>query len=110
MAKKTVPKKIKKEVEEFVGRLREEKLPIRSVYIFGSFAKGNANKWSDIDVCIVSPKFNNPWKAKRYLWNYLAPIRDPHQPVIEPVGYHPRDFQEGSMLIDEIRQTGIRIL
>ena len=70
MAKKRIPKKIIKTVENYTQRLSgEEKLPIEKVIIYGSYAKGKAHKWSDVDVCIISSKFKNPIDAMRFLWH-----------------------------------------
>ncbi len=44
-------------VESFKKLLEESGLVIDSMIIFGSQTKGNANKDSDIDVCVVSPDF-----------------------------------------------------
>ena len=60
MAQKRIPEKVKKEVEEYIEALRAEDLPIQAVYLFGSYAKGTAHQWSDIDLCIISPKFKRP--------------------------------------------------
>ncbi len=107
MAKKTIPKKIEKEIIEYIASLKKDRLPIRKVILFGSYAKGKQHKWSDIDVCVVSPRFKNPWKAGGYLWSkrQISDIRY----TIEPIGFSPKDFREGSSLINEIKQTGIEI-
>ncbi len=60
MARKRIPKKIIKKVEEYTSTLTNNNLPIHEVYLFGSFAKDKQHKWSDIDVCIISPKFKDP--------------------------------------------------
>lgn len=107
MAKKAIPKKVKSEISKFVNALKTDKLPIERIIIFGSYAKGKQRKWSDIDVCVISPRFKNPWKAMGYLWlkREISDVRY----AIEPVGFSPKDFREGSSLINEIKQTGIEI-
>jgi predicted nucleotidyltransferase len=68
MAKKaTLSKKIKKSVEEYIRLLKKDKLPIKKVIVFGSQAKKTTYKWSDIDVCIISPKFKDSFEALHYL-------------------------------------------
>ncbi|MFH1890945.1 MAG: nucleotidyltransferase domain-containing protein [Candidatus Kuenenbacteria bacterium] len=106
MAKKRVPKKVEKEIREYVSILKKDNLPIKQVWLFGSFASGKSHKWSDIDLCIVSPKFKNPYDAMQYLW--LKRIKDTGL-TIEPVGYSSVDFKEGSSLIEEIKNTGVRV-
>ncbi len=107
MVKKTLSKKITKEVKDYVADLKQDKLPINKVIVFGSYAKGSAHKWSDIDVCIISPKFNDSWKALQYLW--LKRTKNDAPSTIEPVGFSPKDFKEGSSLINEIKKYGVEI-
>jgi predicted nucleotidyltransferase len=37
-----------------VTLLNKEEFPVREVYLFGSYANGNPNEYSDIDLAIVS--------------------------------------------------------
>lgn len=108
MLKKRVSKEIIKIVRGYSRRLAEQdKIPIEKVIIFGSYVKGSPRKWSDIDVCIISPKFKNAFKALQFLWT-----RRNKQEVmsgLEPVGFSRKDFEEGSSLIQEIKKTGIAI-
>ncbi len=55
--RKTLSVKTKKQVKEYIGLLREDKLPINKVIVFGSQAKRMAHKNSDIDICIISSSF-----------------------------------------------------
>jgi len=106
MAQKKIPKKIKKEINEYITVLKKDHLPIRQVWLFGSYAKGNPHQWSDIDLCIISPKFKDPFHALQYLW--LKRVKDVGL-TIEPVGYSQKDFAEGSSLISEIKRHGIKM-
>jgi len=108
MVKKTIPKKVKKEINNYIQILKKDKLPIKKVILFGSYAKGTQHKWSDIDLCIISPKFKNALKALHYL-GAKRKISDV-QYVIEPLGFTPKDLQDKySSLIYEIKTTGIEI-
>ena len=106
MAQKRVPKKVKKEIRDYVRILRDDNLPIHSVILFGSYAKGTPHQWSDIDLCIVSPKFGNPILAMQYLWKKRAKNSGL---TVEPIGFSPKDFRDDSSLIHEIKKTGIKI-
>lgn len=107
MAKKTIPKKVKIEIQKFIETLKNDKLPINKVILFGSFAKGKQNAWSDIDLCVISPKFKNSFDATRYLW-MKRKIFNPRY-AIEPVGFNTKDFRDGSCLIEEIKKEGMEI-
>ncbi len=108
MVKNAIPQKVRKEVEKYISILKGDKLPIKEAILFGSYATGKQRKWSDIDLCIISPKFKNSWDATEYLW-FKRKIFDVKY-TIEPVGFSPRDFRESSSLINEIKKTGIRII
>ncbi len=108
MAKKRIPEKIKKIVRGYVERIiEEENLKVNKVAIFGSYAKGNTHKWSDIDVCVVSPRFKDEFEALRFLWTR----RNKREVMagLEPVGFSAKSFREGSSLIKEIKETGVEI-
>ena len=106
MAKK-IPKKINNAVREYVKILKKD-VPINEVIIFGSWAKGSANKKSDIDVAIISPAFLDLHEAGKYLCRKLWKVKWP----IEPIPYSPNSFngKNVSPLLSEIRKTGIRVV
>lgn len=104
--KKSLPKKIKKTIYQYLEILKKDQLPIQRVFLFGSWAKGEAHKWSDIDLCIISPKFKSFSQALDYLWPKRIINKDAH---IEPVGYSPKDFVDESPLVWEIKKTGREI-
>jgi len=53
-----------KQLNSFKEKLNR-KIAIDNMIFFGSIAKGKAKKWSDIDLVIVSKKFNNVKTYKR---------------------------------------------
>jgi len=106
MAKKRIPEKVKKIVWEYAYRLaEEEKLPIEKVIIFGSHAKGEARKWSDIDVCIISSRFKDPMRALTFLLQKRT--REEAREGLEPVGFTRKNFETDSALVEEIKKTGV---
>ena len=106
MVKKRIPKKITKVVQNYVQRLsKEEKVPIKKVIIFGSHAKGKMHKWSDIDIYILSPRFQDNLKAIEFL--LVKRLRKEVMAGLEPVGFTEEDFKTSSSLIDEIKKTGV---
>ena len=44
------------QAKKFVLQLKNDGINVDSAFLFGSYAKGTQHKYSDIDVCIVSPK------------------------------------------------------
>lgn len=71
-------KNIIKQLNHFKEKLTR-KIEIDHMIFFGSMAKGRAKKWSDIDLVIVSKKFNNVKTYKRAkgfrnYWNLNYPV------------------------------------
>lgn len=82
-------------------------LPPEVIILYGSYAKGNVHKYSDIDVAVWSNEFTGDGlgdfeKAKPVLRKY---------PQVQAKLY-PRHADENNFdpFIDEIKRTGIRIL
>lgn len=108
MVKKRIPAKIKKVAKNYVERLvKEDNLKVNKVIIFGSHTKGMTHKWSDIDICVISPRFKDKFEALQFLWTRRSD--EDVMAGLEPVGFSQKIFKEGSSLIREIERTGVEI-
>jgi len=94
---------IKKIVKNYVRRLKENNIPVQKALLFGSHAMGIPRKDSDIDIAIVSTSFKGDRFSDRRL---IVPFRRGLDSRIEPMPFTPDDFEEGGILIDEIKKTG----
>jgi predicted nucleotidyltransferase len=106
MSRRPVPQKVIQAIQQYLAALHQEQLPIDQVWLFGSYAKGTQHRWSDIDLCVISPRFRNAFAATQYLWSKR--LHDAGL-TIEPVGFTQHDFAEPSSLTAEIKRTGIKI-
>ncbi|MFH1838500.1 MAG: nucleotidyltransferase domain-containing protein [Candidatus Kuenenbacteria bacterium] len=110
MVKKIFLKKIKNIIKEYSQLLKADGIPIEKIILYGSFAKNTFHKNSDIDICIISPKFGkNPHEEGKYLFRKLWMLKDAN---LEPIGYSPKDFyskKKISPLLNEIKKNGIEI-
>ena len=52
-----LPSKIKKIIDKYLQSLNRHNIPIKEAILFGSYAKGNYQEWSDIDIALVSDIF-----------------------------------------------------
>src|SRR3989339_696224 len=95
------------QVKLYIRQVKSAKIPVEQVIVFGSHAKGTAHKWSDIDVCVVSPIFtDNHWDALSKLMH----LRNSQTIDIEPHPMSPRDLSNKyDTLATEIRTHGILI-
>lgn len=80
-----------------------EQLPLKALYLYGSFSKGTSTPDSDIDIAVVVEHLNDDyfsdtpilWKLKRQISNLIEPVL-----LIE---------DENNPLYSDILQTGILI-
>jgi len=81
---------------------------VDKVILFGSYAKGKAWSGSDIDICVVSPKFGkDAFQDESELIKIAMKVN--HR--ISPVAYNPEDIQNyWSQLAHEITSHGIQIV
>lgn len=61
MIKKTFLKKlgILEEIENYIKVIKKNKIQIKKIILFGSYAKNNQRQYSDIDLAIISNEFKN---------------------------------------------------
>lgn len=60
----------------------EKQLPIKAVYLYGSYSKDTYNENSDIDIAVIVDKLNDNffsdtpllWKLKRKISNMIEPV------------------------------------
>jgi predicted nucleotidyltransferase len=98
---------IKKLVKSYIDALQMEKFPVSRAFIYGSYARGDFKKNSDIDVCIISKAYNpDDDDVRLFLWQKRRDI----DARIEPIGYSPEDFKNDVVLADIIRAEGIRVV
>src|SRR3989304_5167938 len=91
-------------VKRDIAELERDKIPIRKAIIFGSYAKEDAKKESDIDVALVSEAFSGDRFEDR---RKIIPLRREIDNRIEPLPFRPEDFENGGILVEEIKKTGI---
>lgn len=103
--RKVLPKRIKKDVLDYVELIKNDKIPVEKVIVFGSYVKGKPHKGSDIDICLISPNFKDSFSALHYLLKKSYQIKS----IIEPHPYHPKDFIDEDPLVWEIKKTGIEV-
>jgi len=101
---KTEAKKIAK---KYAQALQSQNFPFFGIYLFGSYAKGSASFWSDIDIAVISDELKkNTDKNRLRLWR----IRRAVDSRIEPHPFTIKDFQDNTNpLAYEVKKTGIKI-
>ncbi len=103
-------KRIKGIVRRFIEKLGKRGLEVEKVILFGSYAHSEPDDWSDIDLLILSPMFNNMdmWERLELLGEVIGELWEP----IEARGYTTQEFERfdrGTFIGDEVKQKGIVI-
>jgi len=93
-------------VKRYIEELRKHNIPVREAILFGSYVKGTIKEESDIDIAVVSDAFTGDRFEDR---RKIVPLRRKIDNRIEPMPFNPEIFSRGSILIDEIKKTGVRI-
>ena len=83
--------KLDKIVEGFIRKLADE-IPVEEVILFGSYARGKAKKYSDIDLAIISDWFC----GRSYIENmqYLSRFAASHNSLIEALPFTCEEYKK----------------
>ncbi|OGG26428.1 hypothetical protein A2960_06135 [Candidatus Gottesmanbacteria bacterium RIFCSPLOWO2_01_FULL_39_12b] len=91
-------------IKEYKKVLKKSGIPVEKMILFGSYAKGNAKSWSDLDLCVVSKTFGKDYYDEMVMLKTLA---SDIESMIEPHPYNPKDLNDPfDALAYEIKKTG----
>jgi uncharacterized protein len=93
-------------VRTYLRTLKEYGIPVSFGVVFGSQATGQADEWSDLDVLVVSPRFDG--QIEREDVNRLWRVAARTDSRIEPIPCGERRWREdtGSPIIEVARSQG----
>lgn len=94
---------ITKSVNEFVESDDKNNITIGKILLFGSYAKVNPHKYSDIDLAIFSPQFTD-----NHLENNKAIQFTKRLPQMQLHLYSLKEFEE-NLFVDEIKELAINL-
>lgn len=96
-------------VRNYLRALNERGLPVAYAVLFGSYARNQAHPWSDIDVVVVSERFDEQLRREdvQLLWRVAARVDS----RIEPAAAGLRQYESGagSAIVEIARREGVRI-
>jgi uncharacterized protein len=99
---------INKKIADYLKLVRQKFNDVESVYVFGSYAKGNSDQDSDIDLAIVLKNLDD---SKRFdIQVQLMLLASQIDSRIEPHPISHDDFYSGNPFVFEIKKTGFEIL
>lgn len=100
-------RKIEKTVKSYLEQLERIGIHVQQAFLFGSYASGKHDEWSDIDLAIVSRDFiGNRFEDRNKIRKITLQVNSD----ISPMPYRPEDFNDSDYFVKEILKTGIRIV
>ena len=93
-------------VRKYLANLQQQDIPVSFGVIFGSQARGEANPMSDIDLLVISPRFDGDRKRAdiNLLWRIAARTDSRIEPI--PVGQLQFATDDSSAIIEIARREG----
>jgi tRNA nucleotidyltransferase (CCA-adding enzyme) len=95
-------------VRNYAKDIEERGVNLRTVILYGSFAKGTQHEWSDIDVALVADEFTGFTFNDKKLFRGLG-VKEPYV-MIQAKTYPTEYFNKRDPFINEILKTGIKIV
>ncbi len=101
-----VDEAIVKSVQNYLRTLIAKGVDIRFGVIFGSYARGCATEWSDIDLLVVSPDYDNMTSRDKIdqLWETAARTDSRIEPIA--CGIEAWEKDDGTPIFEVARQEG----
>ena len=93
-------------VKKYLNALKQRGIPVDYAVLFGSWADGHPHLWSDIDLLIVSSRFDSERKRDdiNLLWRTAARTDSRIEPI--PVGQHQYETDDSNPIIEIARRQG----
>ena len=99
-------KQIIKSIKNYLRAVQQKGIPVKFGVLFGSYARGQEHEWSDIDLLVVSPRYDKKWTHKD--WAKLWVIAAQTDVRIEPIPVGEKQFRNSkdSAIIYMARREG----
>jgi uncharacterized protein len=101
-----VEPEVRRITKVYLRKLRDSGIFVDSAVVFGSRARGQSTDWSDIDMLVVSPRFDGPRTREdmNQLWRIAANVDARIEPL--PCGVIEWDTGCDSALVETARREG----
>ena len=101
-----IPNTVTNIIKKYLLEIEKNNIRLDSAYLFGSYAKGNYNDWSDIDIALIS----NSFSGNRFLdKEKIRKIKTKVDFNISPFPIKTSDFSADNMFINEILKDAVKI-
>jgi predicted nucleotidyltransferase len=97
---------IVEETRHYADEARRQ-LPVDMVYLFGSYAKGGADKGSDVDVAFFLQDYGG--KTRFDIGVELLKLCRNYKAYFEPLVFETSEIDRNNPFVNEILRTGLKI-
>ena len=96
-------------VRKYLAAVRAAGINATRAVLFGSHARGDADEWSDIDIVVIAPEFDE--RRDRELVSTLWTLRVDTDSRIEPIACGEREWEtdDGRPILEYARREGVVI-
>ena len=97
---------IVKAVQDYLKYVKQQGIPVSYGVLFGSHVKDKAHEWSDIDLLVISPRFDEQQTSDDYerLWMFAARTNKRIEPI--PIGEKQYKEDQSSLILEVARREG----
>ncbi|MBI5620939.1 nucleotidyltransferase domain-containing protein [Candidatus Gottesmanbacteria bacterium] len=102
-------KQIQHALNIFTDRVKN-RFAAEQVFLFGSYARGNATEYSDVDLVVIARQFSDIPEDRRF--DLLYDLTTGLTPDFHVYGFTPQEFDNTSPLttLSDIKREGIPLL
>ncbi len=104
-----INKRVEKVLADYIPSL-QKKISVEGVFLFGSAARGQMKKESDIDLIVLSKDFAKMNFLKRLVLLSKAREKSATKEAMDIVGYTPKEFAQfdksDSVMLRKIKEEG----
>jgi predicted nucleotidyltransferase len=101
-----VDEAVLKAIKRYLQMLSAQGVPVKAGVLFGSYVTGKTHEWSDIDLLVISPRFDEKFERTDIdlLWHIAADVDS----RIEPIAVGEQQFINDniSFIIETARREG----
>lgn len=102
----TIPKSIQEIINEYLNKIGRQ-IKLNKVILFGSYAKGEFNENSDIDLAVFSDDFIGMEPIERFRFLFLQATE--YGVDFQALPFTTIELKDPEGLVAEILQTGIEV-
>lgn len=101
-----IPAEVKNILDQYIRVLEDNNIHICKAFLFGSYATQRTDKWSDIDIALVSDDFEGiRFRDKEKIRKTTLAL----SPLLSPLPFRTLDFTDDDPFVRHIRETGLSV-